>query len=172
MPSLTVPRPGLAAAVVGILLLGGCSATSAPVSGTLAPLREAVDVVALDKHRSAYLGDANRTMALAAAVGVGAVGSSTFALSTDRRPYVLTIEFASLADGVTPTLANELMTDRAALLLATIRNADEVRWVLPGGEDTVGVLTRAVADELAGEPVAELGETLEGLDHLAERLER
>ncbi|WP_028049495.1 DUF4825 domain-containing protein [Cellulomonas sp. URHD0024] len=168
----TVPRVGLAVAVASIALLGGCSVTHPAVSEPTAPLSESVDLVALDAHRSAYIGDASKVAALTAAVDVGSLGDQTLALSTDARPYALTIEFTSLADGATPALVDQLMTDRAALLLATIGNADEVRWTLPGGEGTTAALTRASADELAGAPVAEIGESVAGLADLVERLER
>ena len=171
MSPFTVPRPRIAAAVAAIVVLGGCSATGETESGLTAPLRESVDLVALDAHRTAYLGDASSVSALATAVDVGALGDHTLALSTDRRPYAVTIEFTSLSDSVTPA-ADLFMTHRAALLLATIGNADEVRWTLSGGMDTAAVLTRADADELAGAPVAEFGETADGLGDLVERLER
>lgn len=172
----TVPLPARIAAVVGstallgsTVLLGACSATDPDESRPIAPLHESVDLAALATHRSPYLGDASRVTALTAAVDVGALGDRTLALATERRPYVLTIDFASLADGVTPALVDQAMTGRAALLLATIDNADEVRWTVPDGG--TGVLSRADADALAGTPVAGLGTSADGLADLVERLE-
>lgn len=171
MPSLTAPRPLIAAAVAATALVGGCSADDATGSAPPSTLRDSVDVDALDAHRTAYLGDASSVSALAAAVDIGSVGDYTLALATDGRPYAVTFELTSLADGVTTALVDESMTDRAVLLLATIANADEIRWTQPGAGDAVTVLTRSEADELAGAPVAPSGDTVDGLADLVDRLE-
>lgn len=170
MPSPSAPRTWPAAALVGIALLGGCSVSPSPVDAGPTS-QDAVDVVVLDEHRTAYLGDASSVGALAEAIGVSSLGERTIALSTDSRPYAVTIDFTSLADRVTPDRADQVMTDRAALLLATIGNADEIRWRLPGDQAAVKVLTRAAADERAGAPVAELGATADGLERLVKRLQ-
>lgn len=165
--------------VLGVLL-SGCSADPAPVpvdvatlleGGTSTPLGETVDLPALHEHRTEYLGDASSVVALTAAVGLGTQGGRTIALDTDERPYALTVELTSVDEGGAQDRIDRLMTDRAALLLATIGNADEVRWDLPD-DGTDGALTRTAADALAGAPVATLGSTAGGLDELAQRLAR
>lgn len=136
-------------------------------------LSAAVDVASLDENRTPHLGDNSRVVALVSATSPDAVGESTLELRTHERPYGLVLNFSSVADGVTADVADGLMRDRAALLLATIDNVDEVRWTLPEDADQEegGVLTRAEADALVGSPVAELGATADGLAELVSQLE-
>ncbi|PYG01621.1 protein of unknown function [Georgenia satyanarayanai] len=166
---------GCALAAGGALLvLAGCAGSGdradVPASTVL---RDAVDVASLEANRTPHLGDNSRVVALVGATRPDAVGESTLELRTDERPYELVVHFSSVADGVTADVADGLMADRAALLLATIDNVDEVRWTLPelSGQESDGMLSRAEADALFGSPVAELGATADGLTDLVERLE-
>ncbi len=166
----------MAAVSVVPVVLAGCagdgSAERADVTMDSA-LSEAVDVASLEENRTPHLGDNSRVVALVGATGPRAVGESTLELRTDQQPYGLVLNFSAVADGVTADVADDLMTDRAALLLATIDNVDEVRWTLPEDVDQGegGVLTRAEADALVGSSVADIGATAEGLEELVSRLE-
>lgn len=154
-------------ALTASLLLTACTAEVTASGGTdVAP--GDVDVTALDEHRTPYVGDNSEVAALVGALGLDAVGERTLALATGERPYAVTIEFSSLAEDLPAADADALLADRAALLLATVDNADEVRWAHPEG---TGVVTRADADTAAGGPVAELGADAEGLRDLLDRLE-
>ena len=159
-----------------LLVLAGCAGdgTEERADVTMdSALSEAVDVASLEEHRTPHLGDNSRVVALVGATSPHAVGESTLELRTDQRPYGLVLSFSAVADGVTADVADDLMTDRATLLLATIDKVDEVRWTLPEEVDQGegGVLTRAEADALVGFSVADVGATAEGLEELVSRLE-
>lgn len=169
--------PGRAvAAISSVLVLAACAGGGSGDRGDVtaeSPLSEAVDTTSLQENRTPHLGDNSRVVALVGATGPHVVGESTLELRTDQRPYGLVVNFSSVEPGITAELADGLMTDRAALLMATIGNVDEVRWTLPelSGAASQGVLSRADADALIGSPVAELGATPDGLTDLVERLE-
>lgn len=170
---------GLGRAAIAIsgslLMLTGC-AVSTQDRGEVtkdSPLSQAVDIASLHENRTQHLGDNSRVVALVDATGPEAVGELTLELHTDHRPYGLVLDFSSVAPGVTDDVADDLMTDRAVLLMATIDNVDEVHWQLPGrsGQGPGGSLSRAEADALVGSPVAGMGTTAEELEDLVERLE-
>lgn len=164
MPRAVAPRPVLAVAALAALLLTGCAA--GPDDPPAAP--GSPDVTALHENRTVHVGDASRVSTLVRSLGLDAFGASTIALTTDERPYAVTVELASQPDDLTPESADALLADRAALLLATVDNVDEVRWDVAG---RTGSVTRADADTAAGGPVTELGADADGLRDLVERLE-
>lgn len=164
------------AASASLLLLAGCAGSEgAEERPDVTPdtALSAVDIESLDEHRTPYLGDNSRVAALVNATSADAVGDLTLELHTDHRPYELVLTFSSVTPGMTADVAGDLLTDLAALLLATIDNVDEVRWELPELPGEVdGSLDRAEADALVGSHVAELGATADGLRELVEQLER
>lgn len=159
-----------------LVVVAGCAGDGSEEGADVtmdSALSEAIDVASLEENRTPYLGDNSRVVALVGATGPRAVGESTLELRTGQRPYGLVLNFSAVADGVTPDVADDLMMDRATLLLATIDNVDEVRWTLPEDVDQGegGVFTRGEADALVGSSVAEIGATAEGLEELVSRLE-
>lgn len=176
MPAFMRGRMGWVALLLALVCVGSwlSFAVKRPAEITEhTPLSQAVDVTALHENRTSYLGDNSRVIALLAAVHPEAVGSASLQLTTGARPYVVTIAFSSLAPNVTELEAGALLRPRAALLLATIDNADEVRWELPEAATAAGgaSLTRAQADALTGSSVAQLGATTAGLNDLVTRLQ-
>lgn len=136
-------------------------------------LSAATDIDALHENRTEYLGDNSRVLALVEATGPEVVGEQTLELHTDDRPYVLVMAFSSVDVDVTSEIADDLMTDRAVLLLATIDNVDEIRWKLPESlsQEPDGSLSRAEADALIGSSAAGMGATAGSLTELVEFLQ-
>jgi hypothetical protein len=147
--------------------LAGCSDDTAQ-PGPDTPLVDAVDVERLVANHTAYIGDNSAVLELMGAAQLQVIGNWSLELGTEAPPYSLALDFTELADDVTPAIAQDLMTDRATLLLATIDNADHITWTTPGG---AGQLTRDEADAAAGQPVADLGATQEGLSDLVAQLD-
>lgn len=179
VPSTSVTSTRLvAAAVLSFALLAGCGvggdgADGATQGGSTVdaaqvdahtPLSEAVDVDALDEHRTDHVGDNSAVIALVRATRPEAVGGVDLQLHTDAEPYALTLSFSATGTPLPDAETEDLLSDRAALLLATIGNVDEVRWEVDGRQQ--GSMDRAAADERAGSPVSELGATREGLEEL------
>lgn len=164
------------ALLVGLALVAGCTPTPGPPPAapapTPAPVREGADLDSLHEQRTDHVGDNSAVVALVTAADVDALGEYTLALATTERPYQVRITFP---DTVTPpSQADEHMLPRAALLLATIGNADEVHWSFSLGDArdsrVEGIVTRTDVDEALGQPVASLGATVDGLEELVDRL--
>lgn len=134
------------------------------------PLRETVDVEALDELRTEHVGNNSAVLALAAAAGMPEVAEYTVELHTDEEPYGIT--FHIVDDSVELEMWELLLTmeNRGVLLMATIENLDEIYILMEDGESGA-YLERSRADEMVGASVAELGADTGGLREIVERLD-
>jgi hypothetical protein len=105
---------------------------------------------ALWAHRTAYVGDNSKVLALVDDAGFGARGSYALSLWTTSRPYAVTI---ALTDPVKPFETTDY-SGPATLLLGTVTNLDAVHVTSEGRTYT---LTAREATARLGHDVKSLG---------------
>lgn len=142
--------------VAAVLATTGCGvAESSALSRDVStPLAEAIDVDALARAHTRYVGDNSADALILDALHLEVVGARTFELVTDKQPLELKINFNTSAQGLTDTTAHSALRKRAVLAMACIDNVEKVSWKVPHLKQPTGSITRAEAKKLAGGTLA------------------
>lgn len=145
-------RTALACVVIGAVALAGCTASRPDDQppGSSVAVAPADRTAALWAHRTAYVGDNSKVIALVGDAGFGAAGSYTLSLWTTRKPYAVTI---TLTDPDKPFGTTDFRAP-ATLLLGTVTNLDTVHVTADG--ETYS-FTAAEASTALGHDVKTLG---------------
>ena len=80
----------------------------------------------LFSHKNEYIGNASSDGSILQALGVSNLGKYEIALSTDSKPYTLTVNFSEI--NVSVDELDTKMQMYSYVLLALIENADEISW--------------------------------------------
>ena len=145
-------RSTLGALVLGAVALAGCTTPDpdAPSGGPAATAGADARAQALWAHRTAYVGDNSKVIALVGDAGFGPAGTYTLSLWTTIQPYAVTI---ALTDPAKPFETTDY-SDAATLLLGTVTNLDAVH--VTSGARTYTLTTREATARL-GHDVKSLG---------------
>ncbi|GAA2743892.1 hypothetical protein GCM10009868_19440 [Terrabacter aerolatus] len=144
--------------VVAAVMLTGCTATSdGTAAGSSATVGADARAQALWAHRTAYVGDNSKVIALVGDAGFGPAGTFTLSLWTTSKPYAVTI---ALSDPAKPVASTDF-TAPATLLLGTVTNLDAVHVTAAGQTFS---LTSAQASTALGHDVKTLGTDRAALD--------
>lgn len=158
-------RSTLGALVLGAVALVGCTAPDPDASnaGPSATAGADARAQALWAHRTAYVGDNSKVIALVGDAGFGPAGSYTLSLWTTRKPYAVTI---ALTDPAKPFETTDFSAP-ATLLLGTVTNLDAVHVTAAGQTYS---MTAAEASTALGHDVKTLGTDRAALDEYVRSL--
>jgi len=139
-------RNTLGALVLGAVSLAGCTTPDpdAPSGGPAATAGADARAQALWAHRTAYVGDNSKVIALVGDAGFGPAGTYTLSLWTTSQPYAVTI---ALTDPAKPFETTDY-SGAATLLLGTVH--------VTSGARTYTLTTREATARL-GHDVKSLG---------------
>src|SRR6478672_13884598 len=138
--------------VLAAVALSGCTSSPGDAQGTGASATAGTDTQAqaLWAHRTAYVGDNSKVIALVGDAGFGPAGTYTLSLWTTSQPYAVTI---ALTDPAKPFETTDY-SGAATLLLGTVTNLDAVH--VTSGARTYTLTTREATARL-GHDVKSLG---------------
>ncbi|GAA2472951.1 hypothetical protein GCM10009858_07780 [Terrabacter carboxydivorans] len=159
-------RRTLGALLLGAVALTGCTTSPPEGGGTDPSATIGVDAraQALWAHRTAYVGDNSKVIALVGDAGFGPAGSFTLSLWTTSKPYAVTV---ALTDPAKPFGTTDFRAP-ATLLLGTVTNLDAVHVTAAGQTYS---LTAQEASEALGHDVKTLGTDRAALDRYLRSLE-
>ena len=158
-------RSTLGALVLGAAALAGCTTPDpdAPSASPVATVGADAQAQALWAHRTAYVGDNSKVIALVGDAGFGPAGSYTLSLWTTRKPYAVTI---ALTDPAKPFETTDFSAP-ATLLLGTVTNLDAVHVTAAGQTYS---MTAGEASTALGHDVKTLGTDRAALDEYVRSL--
>lgn len=116
--------------------------------------------------KTSYIGDNSAVGRLLDALDIRAYGHYTFELITSQKPYILIINYSQIE--AWGPISTELITEKSAILLALIDNADEIHWTLPNNNETHKITTNDLINKYGN--IKDYGESAETLKSLLVKL--
>lgn len=150
-------RRTLGALLLAAAALAGCTTSEPDATGASAGAGSETQAQALWAHRTAYVGDNSRVIALVGDAGFGPAGSYSLSLWTTSKPYAVTV---ALTHPAKPFETTDFSAP-ATLLLGTVTNLDAVHVTAEGKTYS---LTAAEASTSLGHDVKTLGTDRAALD--------